>query len=177
MKRLARVLFLTTIWVLFWGELSLANALSGVCLSLLLITLAPDTSTAAAPNSKVRLVPIARLVALLLAQLLRSNMQVLHKILQRQARLRSAVVVCPLQVPSDRMMTFLANVMSLSPDTIPIALHTEPARIVLHVFDLDEPSVVRDEVALLERRAVEAFGTVEERNLLAAATGRTEAAA
>ncbi|MBI5089923.1 MAG: Na+/H+ antiporter subunit E [Actinobacteria bacterium] len=169
MRRVSRIAFLTTIWVLLWGDLSVANVLTGAFVSWLLMVLNPDHRWDGGTRSLLRPVAIAELVAYLVVQLVRSNLLVLREIVRRRSRVRTAIVGCHLNVPSDRIMTFMANVLSLSPGTIPVELRSDPPRLLIHVFDLRDPVELRRSVAHLERLLVEAFGTAEERALLTAA--------
>ncbi|MFZ1491684.1 MAG: Na+/H+ antiporter subunit E [Ilumatobacteraceae bacterium] len=164
-----RVAFLTGVWVLLWGSLTVPNVLGGVAASLLLLFVNPDRRTPRGEAGRLRPLAIARLGFFLVGELLASNALVLREILRPRSRIRTAIVDCPVRVPSDRVMTFLANVLSLTPGTIPVELRLDPAVIVLHVLDLRDPVKLRRSVAHLERLAVEAFGTIEERNLLVAA--------
>jgi multicomponent Na+:H+ antiporter subunit E len=60
------------------------------------------------------------------------------------------------------MITFLANVLALSPGTLPVEVSIDPPVIHLHVLLLRDDADPRRSVALLESLALRAFGTRED---------------
>lgn len=157
--RILTVAFLTVVWVLLWGDVSAANVLGGVAVSAVLIAVTPDRRPARPGLGRFRPLAIARLFGFIAVQLVVSNAVVFRVILRRQTEVRSAVVACRLHTDSEPVVTFVANVLSLSPGTIPVELRRDPPVILVHVLDLRHPADIRRSVAHLERLASEAFGT------------------
>lgn len=161
MTYVARVGVRTAIWVLLWGDVSVANVASGIVVSSLLLVLYPvGRATLTGGLGRPRPFAALLLVGHIARQLVVSNAIVAAAILTPGPRLRSGVVVCPLHTRSERMITFLANVLSLSPGTMPVEVRTEPPTISLHVLFLHDPVATRRKVVELERLAVRAFGSL-----------------
>lgn len=175
MIRPMRVLVLTALWVFMWGSLTVANVSSGIVVSAVLLALFPDHRRATRPSRRYHAPALIRLAAHLAVQLLVSNALVLREVVRRRSRVRPAVVACHLNVPSPSVTTFVANVLALTPGTVPVELRESPPTIVLHVLNLRDPVALRQEVRHLEQLAVEAFGTLDERAALGAATTGTGA--
>jgi multicomponent Na+:H+ antiporter subunit E len=157
--RLERVLFLTAIWVFLWGDLSVANVLSGAAVSLLVLAINPDPARPTHRRYRPRPVATARLVVFLVKQLVVSNALVTKEIVTRRSGIRAGIVACELRTESEAMVTFLANVLSLSPGTMPVEVRMDPPMIYIHVLHLRDPVASRLGVARLERLAVRAFGS------------------
>lgn len=162
MRYLGRIFFLASIWVLLWGALSVANVLSGIAVASLLLVLYPDPRVEQPPHGRPRPVAFARLAAHIVTQLFVSNAVVFREIVTRGSDIQAGVVACQLRTRSERTITFLANVISLSPGTMPVEVTTDPAVIYIHVLHLRDPSDERRKVARLEKRAVRAFGTPDD---------------
>ncbi len=162
MRYAGRIVFLTSIWVLLWGALSVANVLSGVAVSSLLLVLYPDPRVQRPHEGRPRPIAVAHLAAHIVAQLVVSNAFVFREIVTRGSRIRAGVVACQLRTRSERTITFLANVLSLSPGTMPVEVQTDPAIIYIHVLHLRDPVDARRKVAKLEQLAVRAFGEPDE---------------
>lgn len=162
MRYAGRILFLTSIWVLLWGALSIANVLSGIAVSSLLLVLYPDPRVQRPHNGRPRPIAVARLALHIVTQLVVSNAFVFREIVTRGSRIRAGVVACQLRTRSERTITFLANVLSLSPGTMPVEVSTDPAIIYIHVLHLSDPVEARRRVARLEQLTVQAFGTLDD---------------
>lgn len=164
MKYLGRIAFLTTIWVLMWGSLSAANVLSGGVVAALLLVAFPVRETAGGPASMLRLRPVAlaRLLGWIGVQLVVSNAQLVREVVTRGSRIRTGIVACPLQSGSEAITTFVANVLALSPGTMPVDVQSDPPVVYVHVLHLYDIEATRRSVARLETLAVRSFGTLDE---------------
>lgn len=161
MRLALRIAFLTSIWVLLWGRLSVANVASGVLVATLLLVLYPSGASTGRPIGRPRPVAFVRLTGSILVQLVVSNAALAREIVTPGSRIRTGVVACPLRTDSERIITFLANVLSLSPGTMPVHVQADPPAIYIHVLHLSHPDATRLQVARLERLAVRAFGSAD----------------
>jgi multicomponent Na+:H+ antiporter subunit E len=91
-----------------------------------------------------------------------SNALVAREIVARRSRVRTGIVACPLRTESEPIITLLANVLALSPGTMPVDVQTSPPVIHLHVLVLRDVARARRDVARLEELAVGAFGSDED---------------
>jgi multicomponent Na+:H+ antiporter subunit E len=154
---LVRIVLLTALWVLLWGDVSVANIASGVALSTVLLVLYPVIVRAPDGFRRPRPLALARLGAFVLGQIVVSNAQLSRQILSRRPNVRTGVVACHLDTTSPRTITFLANVLTLGPGTIPVLVTSDPAIIYLHVLRADDPDATRRQVARLEALTARAF--------------------
>lgn len=149
---------LVAIWTLLWGEVSVGNVISGTLVAVTLLIVFP-LSAVEHVDHRVHLWSIVRLAAFFVYDLVVSTLRVGWDVLVGPRRVRTAIVACPLRVDADGLVTFLANILALSPGTLPIHVSKEPLVLYVHVLRLDSPDAVRARVARLEERAVAALGS------------------
>lgn len=151
-------LSLVVVWLLLWGDVSVANVLSGVAVAAGLLVVFP---LEAVPGVDHRLRPLAvtHLFAFFAFELVVSTLQVAWYVVRGPSRVRTGIIACPLRVQEPGLATFLANLLALSPGTMPIDVRMDPAIIYVHVLRVDSPAGVRARVAHLEELAVAALGS------------------
>lgn len=155
MRRLLGPALLLLVWIDLWGELSVANVVSG--LAVVGLAVAIDARLRGPRRHRIRFVGIVLLVVDLLRRLVVSSLQLVRTILvPTESRLRSGVVSVPLSTDSELVATVVADLISLTPGTLTLDARPSPPRLVVHVLGLDDPSEVRDEVAALERKVLRA---------------------
>jgi len=151
---------LVAVWLLLWGEITVANVLSGLVVAAGLLVVFPLEPV---PGVAHRLRPLAvvRLAAFFAFELVVSTLHVAWYVVWGPSRVRTGIIACPLRVPEPGLATFLANLLALSPGTMPIEVTMDPAVIYVHVLRVDSPEAVRARVAHLEALAVAALGSPE----------------
>jgi multicomponent Na+:H+ antiporter subunit E len=152
---LGAVAALVVLWVFLWGDLSVANVLSGIGVSVALLIAFP-----LAPVEQVehRVHVGAVLGAYFVEELVRSSLRVAADVLRGPSAVRTGIVSCPLRVDAVGLVTFMANLIALSPGTMVIDVTQDPTVLHIHVLVLDDPEKVRARVAHLEELAVAAIG-------------------
>lgn len=156
------LLWLTAVWVGLWGSVSPANVLGGLAVAALLLAVLPLPEVPR--EAGVRLGPLAQLLVVFAWELVKASATVVLQVL-RPGGLRQAVFAVPVPGLSDRLLTLLANAVSLTPGTL--ALEVDRPRSVLYVHALNVPAGpnaiedVRHSIVRLERLAVRALGTRE----------------
>lgn len=149
------------IWILLWGELSVANLLSGAAMAALLLIAFPMDHDITAVRHRVRPLAIVRLAAFFVVDVVRSTLVTAIDVLRPRTQVRTGIVACPLRVRNDGLVTFLANLIALSPGTMPIDVAYDPHVIYVHSLRGDDPEAVRTFVTRLEQLSVRAFGGAE----------------
>jgi multicomponent Na+:H+ antiporter subunit E len=170
--RAAAVAALVGVWVLGWGEVSVGNVASGLVVALLVLALFPLGPIADRRGHTLRPIPTLRLAAYFVVELVLSNIAMARDLLGKRERIRTGVVAYPLRVDSVGLMTFLANVLSLSPGTMPIEFDDaddQPKVIYVHVTRMHERAETVRKIARYEELALQAFGSPAELDALAAA--------
>src|SRR3546814_16430527 len=70
-------------------------------------------------------------------------------VVRPRSRVRTGIVACPLRVDNDGLVTFLANLIAVSPGTMPIEVTYNPNVIYVHALHKDDPERTRRLVARL----------------------------
>lgn len=160
MSFLGRVVGLTLVWVLLWGTFSPATIVGGVLVAVLVLVVLPlPASPERLPLRPLRLLGLLGYLAYDLAV---STVEVSWQTLRYGHHARGAIVEVPLRTTSDRVVTLMANAISLSPGTA--VLEIDPERGVWFVYALgprDAAGVdrARSRVEDMQRRVLAAFDT------------------
>jgi multicomponent Na+:H+ antiporter subunit E len=159
------VAWLTVVWVGLWGEVSWANVLGGLVVAVALVAALP--LPAAARQGTVRPLALLQLLGVFAWELVSSSAVVTAQVLCPRGQLRSAVLAVPVAGLSDRLVTVLANAVSLTPGTLSLEVDRPSSTLYVHVLNvpsgpdaLDGP---RRSIARLQRLVVRALGTPADR--------------
>lgn len=158
MTRVFRVAWLTTIWVLLWSDLSVANVLSGLLVAVLVVTF---FDTWRSGQVIVRPVPVVKFAGYFLYQLAVSTVVVARTVITPRDRIRSGIVAVPLRGCSDAVVTLIADAISLTPGTLTLEVRREPLTLYVHALDVRDITVLQREIRTLEVLAVKAFGDAD----------------
>lgn len=163
----AQIVLLALLWVLLWGDLSAANALSGLLLGGLLVLGLPLPS----PQRRVRvsLWHSLRLLAWFLAELISSAWMVAWRAVRVGRPPVNAVVSVTLRTRSDRTLTVVALAMTAIPGSLVLEVRRSTATLYMHVLGPREGDVreaIQRDLLDLERRVIRAMGDEEDRRLL-----------
>lgn len=172
MTRLRRhpllLLWLTVVWVGLWGSVTAANVLGGMSVAVLLVLALPLTEVR--EDDDVRALPLLRFVAYFAVDLVRASMQVALLVLRPRPLLRQAVLAVPVRGASDRLLTLLANAISLTPGTLTLEVDRPRSTLYVHVIDVGpDPQAlerVRASILKVEHLAVQAVGSAEGRRAI-----------
>lgn len=165
--------WLVIMWLLLWGDLNLANLLTGLLLAVGLVVVFPPDDTNDDPIV-VRPVQTISFLVWFSWALIITNVAVAREVLLPSSRsqIRPAVVAVELRTRSGRLATIIANAITLTPGTLTVDARGRPAVLFVHVLSFESVEATRAEVADLERRVVRAFGTPAEGERIADATAR-----
>jgi multicomponent Na+:H+ antiporter subunit E len=151
------------LWVLLWGDLSVANLVSGFVLGLLITVVFPLPPIE--HHGRFRLWPHTRLIAILLFDLVRSSFVVAAQAFHFGHTLRNAVVRVDLRTRSDLYLTLTSELVSLVPGSLVMEARRQESVLYVHVMDVRSEADIaaaRREVLAAEERVVRSFGTDEE---------------
>lgn len=157
LRRLPHMAWLLVVWVDLWGDLSLANLLSGVVVVALVSWVFVDAGPR--PASPVRPRAIVEYVGFFAASLVRSTWQVAQAVLSGRP-ISPGIIAFTMRDVSDAVVTLVANSFTLTPGTLTLDVRYdgENAILFVHVFDLADETAVRAELERMMRHAVRAFG-------------------
>jgi multicomponent Na+:H+ antiporter subunit E len=155
MRIAARIVLLVALWILMWGELSIANVVTGVAVAGALLVVFPPEP----PVGHLRVGPmgVLRLTGYVIVQLVRSNVVMTREILRRRPQLHPGVVAHRLATPSQQVVTLMTNVIALSPGTMVVDVDVESTTIAVHFLKFDDPERSRAALAHLEQLVVAAI--------------------
>lgn len=162
------LLWLTAVWVGLWGSVTAANVLGGIAVAVVLVLTLPLTEVN--EDDDVRAVPLLRFGAHFAVDLVRASLQVALLVVRPRTQLRQAVLAVPVRGASDRLLTLLANAISLTPGTLTLEVDRPRSTLYVHVIDVGEgPQAlerVRASIRRVEDLAVQAVGSAEGRRRL-----------
>jgi len=147
-----RIALLTALWLLAWGEVSLANIVSGVVVSAAILLALPPTASQSA-HARIDLVGSLRLVAYVAAQLVTSNVLMAREVLRPHTTTEQGVLAHRLQSPSEHVVTVMTSVISLSPGTMVVDVDRTSSTVYVHVLFLHDIEAARRSLVRLEQVA------------------------
>jgi multicomponent Na+:H+ antiporter subunit E len=147
---LTRVALLVVLWLLAWGEVSVANVLSGIAAATAIFIAFPPTRRR---TGRVRLHPlgIVRLAGYVVAQLVTSNVLMTRQVLRRRPDVRPGVIAHRLLRPSEEAVTVMTSIIALSPGTMTADVDDASTTVYVHFFRLTDVTAARASLARLEQ--------------------------
>jgi multicomponent Na+:H+ antiporter subunit E len=147
MRYVAYVVLLVALWLLAWGQVSMANIVSGAAVAAALLLAFPPRRRA---GIRVSPLGVARLTLHLLGQLVVSNILVTREIVSPRSRVRSGVLAHRMPDASDELLALVANVIALTPGTMTVEATRDPAVLYVHFLLLDDVDKARRAIGRLE---------------------------
>lgn len=169
------LLWLTVLWVALWGDLSVANVVSGLLLSAVVLSaarlprLVRTGTDEAARISPTRTVWFALYVLYKLGE---ANLVLAWEIITPRNRINTGMVAVPLRTESELARMVVANVITLTPGTVTFEVGDAPPVLYVNVLHLHDIEEVRRDLQRIEELSVRAFGS---RSARAQLTERSQA--
>jgi multicomponent Na+:H+ antiporter subunit E len=151
-----RVPLLVTLWLLAWGEITLANVLSGTVVAAALLTAFPARRRAG-ERLHGTVTGVVRLAAYVATQLIVSNIVMTRQILRRRPDAAPGVLAHRLQMPSEEVLTLMTTIIALSPGTMTADIARDSSVIYVHFFQLTDRRAAHTSLDQLERLVVNAI--------------------
>lgn len=165
----ALVPWLVLLWILLWGNVSIANLVSGVVVSsLIVIGSGPERIGSTSSQDRARISPwhFVMFLGFVAVQLVRSNAVLAREILSTKSRINLGVIAVELRTDSELMMLIVANVITMTPGTITLEVVGSPATLYVNVLHSHDVTLVRRSLLRIEEFAVRAFGSRRTRTQL-----------
>jgi multicomponent Na+:H+ antiporter subunit E len=163
----ALIIWLTLVWALLWGDFGLASLVAGVAVALFVVWIGRPADVHGMQLTSFHPLSAFVFVGYFAVQLVKSNLQVAWIVISPRPNVRTAIVAVPMHVASDGIVTVVANAVTLTPGTLTVDVHAPddgtPPVIYVHVLAFTDVGSVRADVLRLERLAVRAFGTKQQR--------------
>jgi multicomponent Na+:H+ antiporter subunit E len=156
-RRTGFIGFLLGIWLLLWGEVSVANVVSGLLVAALLLVVFPRT--ASTTGFVVRPVPTLRFLVFFGREMIQSVVLLSREVLSRRSRFHTGVIAVPVHGCPGSLLGAIANLIALTPGTMAVRIETEPPTLYVHVLIFHDIETVRAKIELLNRLVVLAFAS------------------
>jgi multicomponent Na+:H+ antiporter subunit E len=154
--------FLILVWMLLWGEISAANAVSGLAIALVITLLLPLPPVPT--EGRLHPLSLVRLVLYVAYSLVLSSIQVAWLAVRPGPPPMTAVLRAQLNLKSDLVLALAVNIMNLIPGSIVLEIDQTRRLIYAHVIDVGtERGVNRfyQQVATVERLMIATFERAE----------------
>lgn len=149
-----RSLVLLVLWIALWGDVSVANLISGVAAVAVVTWMFAERS---GTTYQVRPWNAVRLIAFVAYSLVTSSARVAWAVLfPTPERTTTSVQTVKLQRGSVFVGAIVANAITLTPGTMTLELDPESLELQVHVLGEVDPETFRADVLDLERRVAEA---------------------
>lgn len=156
------LLWLTLVWVLLWGEFSLANLLSGIIVAIVVTTALPLPKTPL--DHSFRPWPTVKLIVKFFYDIVVASMEIAWLAI-RGRRPHGAVIRVQLRSHSDIYLTITAGMSALVPGSVVVEAHRLTGVLYVHIVDVELQGgleTARATVLAQEERILRAFATDEE---------------
>lgn len=135
-KQLLLNMMLTLVWVMLTGEFIFGNFVFGFVLSYGILWLVEQD-----PEKKryfTRVPSVISFVFFFLYEMLKANVQVAYDVVTPKYFMRPGIVRYPLDAKTDIEITFLTNLISLTPGTLILDVSEDKTEVFIHVMYLDD---------------------------------------
>jgi multicomponent Na+:H+ antiporter subunit E len=168
------LLWLTVLWILLWGTISVANVVTGIAVGVGVLILARQPARRRRTADSARIKPLAtlRFAGYVLYKLVEANVILAWEIVTPRNRINTGVIAVPLRTESELAMLVVSSIITLTPGTITIDVKGSPPVLFVNVLHLHDLEAVRADLLDIEERSVRAFGSDNARAQLAARTAR-----
>ena len=147
-------IILALTWAALSGDFSLRGVAAGLVIAFVVLRLIRRDEEAA--DYFRRAGRIALFVPRFLWELLVANARMARDVVLPRDRLHPAVIAVPLEARSDVEVTWLANLITLTPGTLTLDVSPDRRTLYIHAMDGRDPAAVaRDIRDGLERRVLE----------------------
>ena len=153
------VVVLPLVWMALTGDFSPANFLIGFLVSSLALWISnPGAGSAPAVVYLRRVWRWLAFAGFFLGELVLASLRIFWDILTPRHRMRPAIIAIPLDLEGDVAVTFLANLITLTPGTLSLDIDEERRVLYVHAMYVDEVEDFRQDIKRrYERRVKELF--------------------
>ncbi len=142
---------LAFVWGALTGEITVMNLLIGYVIGFLILLFVRNIITTGSYTVKVAL--IFEFSGVVIWDILLANLNVAWHVITPAHIHHPRIVRIPLDARTDGQITFLANIISLTPGTLSLYISKDRKNLYIHALDVDDPDVLRRKIKTrLERR-------------------------
>jgi multicomponent Na+:H+ antiporter subunit E len=138
--KLAGLAWLTFVWVMLWGTLSVANVLGGILVALAVVYILP--LPAIPVTGKLHLLAFLKLHVVVAYQLIKSSWQLMWFSVRPGPPPRSAILKRQLTTQSDLVLTLISDALNLIPGSIVLEIDKAARVVFVHVFGIEDAEAI-----------------------------------
>lgn len=143
-------------WAFMTGSFTLPNLVFGFVLSTFALWLIREQHGTVSYLGRVW--RVSTLAVLFFTELVKSSVRVAGLAFLPKLEINPGFVAFPLTADRDIEITFLANLITLTPGTLSVDVSTDRKTLYIHCIDVPDPEAMKQEIADgFERRIMEAF--------------------
>jgi len=147
-------LMLALIWVVLTGHFTGYNFLAGFIFGYTALSIVQRHIPVLNGYSR-RLPNLLRFIVFFFVELIKANMKVAHDVITPVWYMRPGVIALPLEAKTDMEITFVANLISLTPGTLSLDVSDDRRVLFIHAMFMDDEEGLRADLKEMERRALE----------------------
>jgi multicomponent Na+:H+ antiporter subunit E len=156
MTRLVVLVLFTLVWAAITGSFTPLNLVFGLMLSAVALFLIRENVQPS--RIAIRPLNVLLLVLLFFRELALSAFKVAVLVTRRKMELKPGIFAFPLTVDRDFEITLLANLITLTPGTLSVAVSDDRRFLYVHALDCaDKDAAIRDIAGGFEAKILEAF--------------------
>lgn len=129
-------LIISFMWMFLSETYTFASFVTGYLLGLLLIVILNKLVPGKLYVDK--LVKIISLILLFIRELISSNISIVKLVYTRKPEFEPGIFAMPTELKTDWEITLLANLITLTPGTLSIAISDDNSQIYVHAMNIDE---------------------------------------
>lgn len=129
-------LFISFMWMFLSESYTLATFFIGYIIGMLLLTLLHRFFTG--PFYIKRLYKVFVLFLIFVRELILSNIDVVKLVYAKEPNFEPGIFALPIEVTKNWEITLLANLITLTPGTLSIAISDDNSKIFIHAMHIDE---------------------------------------
>lgn len=153
LRRIISTLTLTTAWCFLWGDVSFANAASGLAISAVATT--PKIHTPGLGT--IRFGPLIRLGALIALDLVKSTIEVAGEILTPTDHTDESIIKVSLPQSSRNHLLLIVSAITLTPGTAVVDADVDTGEVYLHLLHNRNRNATIEHVHVLAELAARAL--------------------
>ncbi len=156
--RVWTLIWLTMVWILLWGNISVANIISGLAVALVITILLPLPPVPV--EGRVHPISLLHLIIWVAWYLVLSSTKLALLAIKPGPPPVTAVLRAHLNIKSDLVLALAVNIINLIPGTIVLEIDQVRRMIYVHVIDVSSERAVDEfyrQVAQVEKLLIAAF--------------------
>lgn len=145
-KQFLSNILLMLIWVFLTGDFAFSSFAFGFILSFFILWIISRKFKKGETKYYVILPRILSFVGFFIWELIKANIQVAYEVITPHYNMNPGIVKLPLDAKTDMEITFLANLITLTPGTLSLDVSTDRKVLYVHTMYMDDKQEFIDDI-------------------------------